>query len=47
MGGHHTKIVGGDKEHSGGAIPEDFPEVTEALEKVCLIFKEIILKEIK
>ena len=35
MGGHHTKIVGGVKEHSRGAIPEDFPEVAKALGKVC------------
>ena len=35
MGGHHTKIVRGAKEHSGGAIPEDFPEVAEALGKMC------------
>ena len=34
-GGHHTKNLGGAKEHSGGAIPEDFPEVAEALGKVC------------
>ena len=35
MGGHHAKIARIASEHSGGAILEDFPEVAEALEKVC------------
>ena len=35
MGGHHAKIARGAKDHYREAILEDFPEVKEALGKVC------------
>ena len=45
--GHNEKIIGRAKEHSRGAISEDFPECGRGARKSVLTFKENISKAIK